>query len=192
MEPSILLDQMNFNLFALKKELAQQGIFFEFSGPLSQTLLAEMGDILKQKMKLEDASSPTILKVFSMVVEQTQNIIHYSAEKMGMLGESRQDLSSGIIAVGMEGDTYFVITGNLVDNNDVDHLKSKLSVLATMNAEELKNYYKEQRRLNPDDRSKGAGLGFIEMARKACKPIEFDFVPVDDRFSFFSVNAHIQ
>ena len=191
MEPSILLDQMNFNLFALKKELAQQGIFFEFSGPLSQTLLAEMGDILKQKMKLEDASSPTILKVFSMVVEQTQNIIHYSAEKMGMLGESRQDLSSGIIAVGMEGDTYFVITGNLVDNNDVDHLKSK-SVLATMNAEELKNYYKEQRRLNPDDRSKGAGLGFIEMARKACKPIEFDFVPVDDRFSFFSVNAHIQ
>jgi len=182
---------VSFDLYTLKKHLIQQGIFFEFSGPFSQSLLAEMGDLLKKKMKLEDASSPTILKVFSLVVEQTQNIIHYSAEKLAQNQNGSFDLSTGLIAVGHSDGEYFVLTGNLIDNEDIEHLKSKLVQLAKMDAEELKQYYKTQRRQHPDHKSKGAGLGFIEIARKSCRPLEYDFIPVDDKYSFFSLNAHI-
>jgi hypothetical protein len=38
--------------------------------------------------------------------------------------------------------------------------------------------------------SKGAGVGFIEIARQV-KPIEFDFMEVDEVYAFFMLRAQI-
>ncbi len=179
------------SLYNFKKELNKRGIFFCFSGPMSQDLLVEIGDTLKNKMKLEDTSSSTIIKVFSMFVEQTQNIIHYSAEKIYNQPEETTELSSGIIVVGSENDHYFVLCGNMVDNESVNTLCEQLTTLQNMNKDELKRYYKEQRRKGTPENSKGAGLGFIELARKAVKPIEFNFQEVDGNVSFFSLKTVI-
>lgn len=182
---------MPINLFSYRSDLQKKGVFFGFSGPLTQDLLVEMGDILKQKMKGRKASSPTILKVFSMVVEQSQNIIHYSAEKAKKFPYEEQDLSTGMIAVGYEEGEYFVTCGNLVENSEVQRLAQMLDQLGEMDKGQLKEFYKLQRRKDPDQRSKGAGLGFIEMARKASRPIRYEFEPVDEKYTFFSVNAHV-
>ena len=41
----------------------------------------------------------------------------------------------------------------------------------------------------PEEGSKGAGLGFMEIARRASKPIEFDFTDVDGDYAFFALKA---
>ncbi len=182
------------DLYEFKKDLSRQGIFFCFSGPISQNLVTEIGSILEQKMSLEKASKSTILRVFSMVVEKAQNIIHYSAEKFledSMYDENDEELSLGIIAVGYENNHYFVLCGNMIDNDNVLKLRKKLTGLQEMNKEELKKYYREKRKQGPDEGSKGAGLGFIEMAKRANKPIEFDFKKVDEKLSFFSMKTVI-
>jgi hypothetical protein len=179
------------NLYQFKKELNQRGIFFCFSGPLSQDLLVEIGDTLRNKMKQEEASSSTILKVFSMFVEQAQNIIHYSAETIPLDNSDNLTLGSGIIVVGSEDQHYYVLCGNLMNNEVVDTLREQLTKLQQMNKEELKRYYKEQRKKDAPESSKGAGLGFIELARHSITPIEFNFQPVDNRFSFFSLKTAI-
>jgi hypothetical protein len=179
------------NLYNFKTELNKQGIFFCFSGPISQELLVEIGDTLKNKMKLEDTNSSTILKVFSMFVEQSQNIIHYSTEKISNKPKETTELSTGIIVVGHDSGHYFVLCGNMVNNDSVKTLREQLTKLQTMNKDELKRYYKEQRRKETPEHSKGAGLGFIELARKAVQPIQFDFQPVDEKSSFFSLKTEI-
>ena len=178
------------NLYALKEDFSKEGIFLSFSGPISQDLMVELGATLKQKMKLEEAGKSTVLRVFSMVVENAQNIIHYSAEKFTK-EEPDDELSLGIIAVGYENDRYFVLCGNMIENEKVEGLRGKLEKLKTMDKEELKQYYKEQRKKKPEKGSKGSGLGFIDMAKKASKSIEFDFKKIDDQFSFFSVEIVI-
>jgi hypothetical protein len=60
-----------------------------------------------------------------------------------------------------------------------------------MSKEDLKYSYKEQRGKGPEEGSKGAGLGFLEMAKKASQPIEFDFKDVDDHMTFFSLKTVI-
>ncbi len=55
-----------------------------------------------------------------------------------------------------------------------------------MSKDELKALYKEQLRAEPEEGSKGAGLGFMEIARRASKPIEFDFADVRQRPTRFS------
>lgn len=182
------------HLYELKSDLDGRNIFFCFIGPMSQHLLTDIVSVLTKKMSMEQASRSTVLRVFSVVVEKAQNIIRYSAEvtkhdNSGLNDE--KELPHGIITVGYEDNHYFVWSGNIIDNSRVDHLRKKLTKLQGMNKEELKQYYQEQRRQGPEEGSKGAGLGFIEMARKASKPIEFDFKQIDEKRSFFSLKTII-
>ncbi|MCP4105463.1 MAG: hypothetical protein GY749_07995 [Desulfobacteraceae bacterium] len=94
------------NLYALKEDFSREGIFLSFSGPISQDIMVELGTTLKQKMNLEEAGKSTVLRVFSMVVENAQNIIHYSAEKFSKDPSEEGELSLGIIAVGYENNHY--------------------------------------------------------------------------------------
>lgn len=176
------------NLYSFKKDLNKRGVFFCFSGPVSQDLLVEIGSTLKHKMKLQEARNQTAIRVFSMVVEQAQNIIHYSAEKCprdNFLTET-EELSIGIIAVGYDDDHYFVLCGNRIRNEDVERLRNKLVKLQKMSRDELKKLYRIARKAGPGPGSKGAGLGFIDMAKKASRPLEFNFRKIDGEYSFFS------
>jgi len=60
-----------------------------------------------------------------------------------------------------------------------------------MDKDELKIYYKERRRADREGDSKGAGIGFIEMARKSSQPLEFSFQKIDDKHSFFTIKITI-
>ena len=188
------ISQMIKSLYEYKNDLQNNGIFFSFSGPISQDLIVELGSTLKRKMKFEEANSATILKVFSMVVEQTQNIIRYSAERIPISGEGegeQKTLSLGIIAVGYEKDRYFVLAGNLIENCHVERIRNNLDYIQTLDRNELKQYYKDQRKKDPEETSKGAGLGFIDMARKSSQALEYDFHKVDEDVSFFSLKTVI-
>jgi hypothetical protein len=168
------------NIYELKKDLSKQGVFFCLSGPISQELVAEIGSTLEHHIA---AGKSTFLGVFSAFVENAQNIIRYSDEK-------KDDLSLGIIAVGHEDGHYFVLCGNMVENDKIEKLVAKLTKIQKMNKDELKEYYKKQRRGRPPKESKGgAGLGFIEMARRASRPIEFSFKKINDKFHFFSMKT---
>jgi len=162
---------------------------FCFSGTISQNLLIEIGDSLKNKLKQREENNSTIIKVFSIFVEQAQNILHYSAEKEQQITEN--NCGNGVVLVGREALSYYVLCGNFVENQIVPRLQQQLSALQEMSKEELKVYYKEQRKKDAPETSKGAGLGFIELARKASQPLEFDFQTVNTKFSFFALKVII-
>ena len=89
------------NPFEYAKELSQDGVFINFYGPISQAILVELGDILKHKLKVEAVDLNTTHKIFSLLVEQTQNILSYIRQTS--LPVSTSDLISfrnGTISVG--------------------------------------------------------------------------------------------
>ncbi|MDM8569381.1 SiaB family protein kinase [Thiotrichales bacterium HSG1] len=174
------------NLFNLKEKCNKQGILITFYGFISQELLVEIGYTLKSRMQTENVPSTKITKIFAMFVEQTQNIVHYSAEK---IFNTNGGLSNGIVVIGYQDGHYYVLCGNKIDKNSIEPLTQKLTFLHDMDKDELKSYYKEQRK--KESLTKGAGLGFIELARKSSKPIDFNFQPIDEHFSFFSLKTYI-
>jgi len=178
-------------MYNLKKNLAKSKILLCFSGPFSQGLMVEIGDTLKQRLRADDAKSSTIVKVFSAVVEQSQNILHHSAEKIIEGNSDTDEIMLGIIAVGKENHNYFVLGGNKIKNSDVKTLENKLSKLKAMNKEELKKLYKTQRKSDSVDLTKGAGLGLIDLARKSSVPINFSFEKLDQTLSFFTIKTII-
>jgi len=180
---------MKINLFKLKKQLGEQGITFCYSGPVSKDLMNEISEVFEQKMKMEDVNRSTVGKVFSMIVEQIENIMKYSDEIITD-ATLQKELRVGIIVIGRcEDDMFFVMTGNIIHNHKVGKMMNKLTTIQQMNQIELKQYYKQQRRKDPDKDSKGAGLGFIELARRSSCPIEFNFEKIDEKASFFTITT---
>lgn len=178
------------DLYAFREDLAMRGVFFCFCGPISQNLVKEIGDILEKKMVREDVKKLTIIRVFSMVVETAQNIIYYSDEKLSEDGDKKKT-SLGIITVGHENGRYFVASGNRIMNNKIPNLEKKLTKIRGMGKKELKALFAQKIKEPPEEGSKGAGLGFIDMAKKASRPIDFDFKKIDENSSFFSVKVVI-
>ena len=60
-----------------------------------------------------------------------------------------------------------------------------------LSKEELKEYYKAVLNNGEMSMKGGGGLGMIDIARKTGEKLNFNFSPVDDKFSFFSLNIKI-
>lgn len=177
---------------AFRHFVAEQGVIFYYNGYLSQPIVAAIGEALRGKLEVEDSSGKLSRKVFSTFVEMMQNIIHYADGAEEIDGSLTP---FGNVAVGRGGERYYIVSGNTVANSHVERLKSKLDAIRAMTSDEIKAEYKRKLRSEErDDNSKGAGLGFLTVAREASEPIEYFFEPypgLGEALSFFYLKATV-
>ncbi len=150
------------------------------------------GKTIRQSLELVQVDKKTARSVFAIFVEETQNIVRYSK---AILPEDADDseavLRHGFIAVGSpEKDVYFVCCGNLILKDDVQRLSRHLKHIATLDSDGLKALYKEILKDAVPEGSKGAGVGFVDIARRANGAFEYDFKDVDDKHAYFYLKAY--
>ena len=64
-------------MFDLRERFDNEKILLCFNGPISRSLIEEIGNALRNYMKSEQASPAAALDVFAVYIELTQNIRHY-------------------------------------------------------------------------------------------------------------------
>lgn len=181
---------MEKNLLELQNILQNSGILISFAGRFSQGIIEELGEAIKKHMEAEDNPKNDIYNVFSIFIEQTQNIKNYSVCKKG--SDFYDKISnSGIVTIGKANPGYFICSGNLIENYDVPALKEKLDTIMHLDKNELKKLYKEQIRKELKPHCLGAGIGLIDIARKASIPIEYSIQKLDEYFSFFEIRVTV-
>lgn len=179
---------MELNLLDLQKTLQGYGVLINFSGRFTQAIIEQLGDAVKQYLETEATSQNDTYNVFSVFIEQTQNIRNYGEQKGGSAFGERV-VNSGIVAIGKSASGYFVSSGNIVENADIPRLTAMLDEISALDKAGLKQRYKEQ--LRREAASGGAGLGLIDMARRASSPPTYSFTPVDEALSFFTLIVSI-
>lgn len=181
---------MELNLFDLQKTLQKYGILISFAGRFSQEVIEELGDAVKKYLETESISQNDTYNVFSVFIEQTQNIKNYSAIKINC-PRGDKIANSGIVTIGKSEIGHFVSSGNLMESEDATVLMSKLGTINSLDKVGLKKLYKEQLKKEIPLDCQGAGLGLIDMARKASQPIEHSLVKLDNEFYFFTLKVYI-
>ncbi len=180
------------DLYQLRTQLRRNGIVLCYSGSVSEQVLGAIGKALKQKMAVERADVATARRVFAVFVELMQNIIRYSAEKEpDMLADEASEIRYGMIVIGQEGGGFILEAGNMVMRDDVEHLRLRLEHIRLRERSELAVLYKQQLKSGLDVPGSEAGVGFLEIARRASRPIDFAFVDIDEKFCFFTLRAEI-
>ncbi len=177
------------NLYELKEKFSNEGIIFCYSGYITEGTLMGLGEAIKKELILDETDSQTTRVIFGVFVEQVQNMIRYSSETESR--EDDRDVRSGILTVGRGEKGFFVSCGNKINAKDVPRLEKALKTVQQMDRQELKKAWKDGLRSGPPEGSKGAGVGFIDIARKAKGGIAFDFNELDETNTFFTLKAFI-
>jgi hypothetical protein len=183
---------MNLDIFSSFRDIADDnGILFYYHGNISQNVIHTMGEALKQRLESQDANAKTSRKLFSSFIEMLQNALHYSPVETDSMGGRW-----GAVAVGKQEDRFFIACGNLVQQQYVERIREKLEPLRKMSLDEIKQAYREQLKGDNtgDSISKGAGLGFLTLARDASEPIEYSLIEMpghEAELSYFYLKAVI-
>jgi len=170
-------DNTNHILF---RELANDDLSFLYLGKFDNSILGFATEILKSHMTLSDDSEGKKNKLSFLMIESFQNILRY-----GLSGRADDVTSGEVFAVRKYNGSYYITTGNYVENSCIGPMREKLDRVNTLSPEDLKKLFIETLQNKKLSKEGGAGLGFMEMVRKTKEKLDFDFVEVDANHSFF-------
>lgn len=163
-------------------------IFLTYGGFLTQPLIASMTDALEKEAAQNDIGIKVAGSIFTIFIEMAQNMMNYGKQHP-QWNKTRQN---GLIVVGVVGDSgdYFVASRNLVSNADRDTIDQRMTQIEGLDKSQLRELYRERRKSGRDKHAQGAGIGFIEIARRS-KTLEHAFYPQDDGHCFFTLRATV-
>ncbi|MBI4742394.1 MAG: hypothetical protein HY777_12785 [Betaproteobacteria bacterium] len=173
----------------LRDVFIEQNIMLCFNGVFTATLIDEIGKALRNHMQDNKESPTAITDVFSVYIEMTQNIRHYTLSR-----NLQNERAIATIVVSRSEEHYAVSAGNVIRAVDAETLAQRIEALNGLDKTGLKAVFKQQLRQPRENprQSNGAGLGLIDMARKAAEPMLACIQPLDTEYSFFSLRVIIK
>ncbi len=126
-------------------------------------------------------------RVYYIVGESLQNITRHSSE---IFRDSSPDNFS-LFAIQKKGPKFYVTTGNVVKEEDIEPLKSRIERINSLEKNDLRIYSRSTRMTTEISPKGGAGIGLIEMAKRSGNKLEYDFSAIDNQYSYFYLNLEI-
>jgi hypothetical protein len=174
-----------YDLLSLREVISDQGILICFNGPFSHSIIEEIGTAVKKHLESDAAVKSAVHDVFAVYIEQTQNVRNYAARKNFPV----QKFYSPIVIISKQEGAYAVSSGNLIEKGDVPDLLRMLQQVNSLDKDGLKKLYREKLRQEPPPGSQGAGVGLIDMARRASLPLKYSVNSLDETYDFFSLTV---
>jgi len=181
---------MRLDIEQYNEMLEQNSISVIYSGPIWSDNIEGMAEMMRKRLDFDDVPYTASKAVFSIFVEQINNMMMYSADKEVKICEvnGKKEIAKGVFILGIQEESCFIQTGNLVTDYSADILRERIDYLNSLDKKQLRQYYKE--RLNAENNnpeSQGAGIGLIEVARRATYPIEYTLKPRGDNLQYFTM-----
>ena len=179
------------NIYDLYHRMETNKVVLSFKGDVTSELMTSILQIIEQRMDDMNEAPRLRKKVYNVLVECLQNLYHHIDEVPAPDSKSGPDRSA-IFMVSLNKNGYSITTGNYILSSRQPEFEDKLERINSMERDELKALYKEI--LNSDGRSEkgGGGLGMIDIARKTGNKLHYDFSPLNDDYSFFSLNINVE
>lgn len=178
--------------YELYKKLDDENIILSFKGVVTADLLSSMLHIMELKLSFLDETPKIKKKVFNVMVECLQNLYHHTEANLESRDYIETEANSALVVIIREGGRFMVRTGNFIENKNIDSLKEKLEEINSLDDEGLKIMYRENLKKSQISDKGTAGLGMIDIARKSGNKLDYQFMKVNEKSSFFSLNVKIE
>lgn len=165
----------------LANETEADGFPLIYKGEIDHQLMRSFAFMAKRKMEEKDIPTPLRKRVFHIIIECLQNIAKHSDD----FTQDKQRVGNGLFVIGQEKDSFYVITGNLINNEKIEPLKMRLEQINASQQAILKKMFLKQLMEGEFNDRGGAGLGLIDIARKSGEKLNYHFVPsLEDKHYF--------
>ena len=127
-------------------------------------------------------------RIYSIIVECTENIKKYSIDKLQAIpGQT----GSPHISLKKQGNKFIVNAGDPILNQNVSILKCRLDKVNNLNKEGLNELYENIINKEFTMEKNGAGLGLVTIASKASSKIIYKITRLDENYSYFELKVEI-
>ena len=174
--------------YSFYKTVKDYKINLVYEGEITHQIIKAFTSLTETNMEIDEESTSVQKKVFHVMVESLQNI---SKHADCLPTENQRKEGKGVFMLGKNDDTYCITSGNVISNTKVPAIKNQLTKINSLDKDGLKMLYKQQIREGRLTSKGGAGLGFIDIAKKTGNKLNFNFLSLDDEYSFFVLASTI-
>jgi len=128
-------------------------------------------------------------KVYHILVEALQNIFHHTENIF--YDEKNETGKLCYFIVSSCADEILIKTGNYISRDKIGLIQSRIEKINSLTQEEIKEIYKFILNHQKHSDKGGGGLGFLDIARKSGKPLQYCLTEVNDEYSFFQLDIHV-
>lgn len=174
-------------IFDLHRVMMKQKLILVYEGAFTQESTKSILSMAERSLEAAEEDAGIKRKVFNVMVEALQNVVKHNDHDAYGVDHSR----SAIFLIGKESNRYTIMTGNPVHKDKVKPLASTLEKINGLDRDGLKNLYKDTIQDTTISDKGGAGLGFLDMARKSGEKLWFDFPQLSDAYCLFCLKVKI-
>jgi hypothetical protein len=177
---------MNY-IYDLHRTMLAEKLILVYQGEFTQESTKSILAMAERNLDTTGEDSSIRRKVFNVMVEALQNIVKHSDELID--GEIRSH--AAIFLIGRDEKRYSIMSGNPIRKANIPKLSGALEKINALDKEGLKDLYKEIIKNSTISEKGGAGLGFVDMARKSGEKLEYQFPDMNNDYAFFSLKVNV-
>ncbi len=170
--------------FYLFDAMVRDNLGYIYRGEFNDDIADNILSLTEVSLQAQEESSKIKKRVYAIMVEGLQNITRHQDEGSAL----SSDYKSMFVLQKVQ-DKYYITTGNLIENNNIDIVKDLITKINSLDKDELKQYYKQVLKEGTLSDKGGAGLGLIDMARKSGNKLSYLFKPLQDNLSYFYLHT---
>lgn len=152
-------------------------IIYEFHEVINEESMVNSAKHIEELLKNNNVKPGKIQNVFELMIEIMQNILNYSYGNTNLENNKKEARGFFSLSYKSSNDAYTFVSCNLIQQNQKELIENKLNEIKNLDNEELRKLSRERMKTKEHIHNKGAGLGFIMMARKSIEPIAISFAP---------------
>ncbi len=177
---------MNF-IYDLHRTMMSEKLILVYQGDFTQETTKSILAMAERNIDSSGEDASIKRKVFNVMVEALQNIVKHSDE----LIDGDIHSHAAIFLIGRQNNRYTIMSGNPVRKANVDRLHKTLDHINSLDRDGLKELYKDIIKNTTISEKGGAGLGFVDMARKSGERLEFEFPEMSADYCFFCLKVNV-
>ncbi len=173
------------NAWSLKSMMIQNQLIMVYSDHITAKTYEFLMHLAEDKLEHYNASYKNKKRILNVLVETIQNIAKHGYK------DSNNTVASLFVIGINEENNFFVLSGNTVTHESEANLRDKLDHLNSLETTELRELYRYSIENAGFTDKGGAGLGFIDIMRKAKSKLNYHFTPINEEHSFFTFKVNI-
>ena len=167
----------------IRDKMMKERLMFVYRGVVTNENSESLLMLLEKEMENSEFGFVGRKRLFMFVLESLQNVSRHS--------DRNQYSEMSLVVYSKTGSGYTVTTGNVIETAKIDDLKARLDEINKLDSGEIRNVYRNMLSTAEFSRKGGAGLGLIEMAKKTGNKLDYDFIKLDDNFSYYILSKTV-
>jgi len=163
--------------------MQREQLIFLYRGLVTDANSVPLIMLIEREMESSEYGLIGRKRLFMFLVESLQNVAKHSDPP------EMTDMSLVIYSKADGG--YTVTTGNVISAGGVEDLRRRLEEINMLDPEEIRNVYRQMLGNSSLSSKGGAGLGLIEMAKKTGNKLDYDFLKLNEKSSYFILSKTV-